>query len=178
MMIDTTTENAAGETQVSTRGRLTTLWVLAVIALALHNFEEWLLDMTGWIADHPWLPGRSFHGDSFQMALALIIVTAAILLLAAVAVAFRPNWSAETLSCLSYALIINGASHVGLSVVSWSLMPGAITGAAVLIPLGLWTARSLPAVRWTAAAIAITVVAAGGVVFGSLWLAGLLASVV
>lgn len=166
-----------GETPAPTQGRLTTLWVLMVVALALHNLEEWLLDMADWMSEHPWLPGRSLHGDPTQFALALMIVTVVILLIAVVAVVFQPDWSAEVLTCLSYALMINAASHLGLSVLSASLMPGAITGVLILIPLGLFTVRSLPRVRWKVSTVAMTVIAAAGVVFGSLWLAGLLTTV-
>lgn len=158
--------------------RLAGLWVAAVAALALHNAEEWLLDLTGWIADHPWLPGRSLHGDQAQFALALLIVTAIVLVIAVIAVVAKPKWSAEVLVCVAYALIINAVSHLVVSAASWSLMPGAITGTLVLLPLGVIVVRSLPPVPWTVASVVITVIAALAVVFGSLALAAVLAPII
>ena len=73
--------------------RLATLWIATAGAVVLHNIEEWLFDMTGWVAAHPGLPGRALHGDQVQFEVALVIVTATVLILAATAVAFRPRWS-------------------------------------------------------------------------------------
>ncbi|HEY6737806.1 MAG TPA: hypothetical protein VI076_03080, partial [Actinopolymorphaceae bacterium] len=82
------------------RGRLAVLWWTAVGALALHNAEEGLLNLTGWVADtirHPWFPLRALHGDQTTFTLALGLVTLAVVVLAAVAVGLRPRWSAEVL---------------------------------------------------------------------------------
>ncbi|MEE6282385.1 HXXEE domain-containing protein [Georgenia sp. MJ170] len=157
--------------------RLAALWSAAVGALALHNTEEWLLDMTGWIADHPWLPGRSLHGDQAQYAVALIIITVAALVTAVVAVTARADWSAEVLVCVAYALMINAASHLVVSVASWSLMPGAISGTLVLLPLGLAIVRALPPVPWTVSAVVTTAIAALAIVVGSLALAAALVAI-
>ncbi|HLR95609.1 MAG TPA: HXXEE domain-containing protein [Jiangellaceae bacterium] len=172
----TTTPDAveAAHDKAPALGRLTMLWAMTVAALAVHNVEEWLLDMTGWIAGHPWLPGGSLHGDPDQFALGLVIVTAVVFVLASVALVVKPAWSAEVLVCVAYALMINTASHAVLSMASWSLMPGAITGALVLLPVSVVTARSLPPVRWTASAVVKTVIAALGIVYGSLALAAVL----
>src|SRR5699024_93764 len=107
---------------------------------------------------------------------ALVIVTAAIALLAAVAVVSRAAWSAETLACLSYALMANAAGHLAMSAASWDLMPGAVTGAVLFLPLGWWTVRTLPPVRWTMATVLSTVAIAVGLIGGSFGLALLLAA--
>ncbi|RCV48367.1 HXXEE domain-containing protein [Marinitenerispora sediminis] len=171
-------EAALAEARAPAPGRLAALWALAVAALAGHNAEEWRFGMGGWISAHPWLPGSSLHADPTQLALALAIVTTAVFLIAAVAVVSRPAWSPEVLGCLSYALMCNGAGHLVLSAASWSLMPGVVTGVLVLLPVGLLTVRSLPPVRWTAPTVATTVIAAVGMVAGSLALADVLALVV
>ena len=162
--------------EVPARASLATWWALSVAALAVHNTEEWLLDMTGWVAGHPWLPGRSLHGAQDRFVLALLIVTATVLVTAVGAVTRQPAWSAEVLTCVACALVVNGASHIVVSVVSWDLMPGTITGTLLLLPLGLAVVRSLPPVCWTGWTWAATVIAALALVAGSLVLAAVLAS--
>ena len=164
---------ATGEDAVKkvVRRRRTWLWVATAAATTLHNAEEWLLDMTGWIAGHPWLPGRSLHGDQAEFALLLTIVTATVLAIAVVAVVAQPSWSADVLVCLSYALIINSTSHVLVSLLSRSAMPGVISGITVLFPLGVLVTRTLPPVRWTIPATAITAAAAAGITLGAFVLA-------
>lgn len=73
---------------------------MTIIAVALHNAEEWLLGMTGWVAAHPWMPGRFLHGNQQQFGLALVIVTVAVLVIGVIAVSTRARWSAETLVCI------------------------------------------------------------------------------
>ncbi|WP_169513974.1 HXXEE domain-containing protein [Agromyces subbeticus] len=146
--------------------------------MAVHNAEEWLLGMTGWVAARPWMPGRFLHGDQQQFGVALVIVTAAVLTIGVIAVSTRAKWSAETLVCVAYALIINAGSHLLFSVVSWSLMPGVISGLFVLLPLGLIIVRTLPPVRWSTSAVVTTVIAAVGIVAGSLLIAAALAPII
>ncbi|USQ80207.1 HXXEE domain-containing protein [Ornithinimicrobium faecis] len=153
------------------------LWALVVGGLALHNVEEGLFGLTRWMAGHPWLPGRVLHGDGAQFAIALVLVTTVVLLVAVVAVTTRARWGVGALASIAYAFLINGGSHVVLSVTSWSLMPGTVSGALVLVPIGLLTLRSLPSVPWSRASVVATVGAALGLVVGSLVLAAALAPV-
>ena len=172
--------DAAGDRaaeKVSDR-RLVLLWAATAGAVVLHNVEEWLRDMTGWIAAHPWLPGRSLHGDQAEFAVVLAIVTAAVLAIAVIAVAIRPRWSTEGLVCVAYALMVNGAIHIMLSLLSWSPMPGVISGIVVLLPLGALVVHMLPPVRWTVLTIAMTVIAAIGITASALALASVLTGIV
>lgn len=153
------------------------LWAATAGAVVLHNVEEWLLDMTGWIATQPWFPGRSLHGDQAEFAVVLAIVTTAVLAIAVIAVAFRPRWSAEVLVCVAYALMVNGASHVLLSLLSWSPMPGVISGSVVLLPVGALLVHRLPPVRWTVSIVAMTVIAATGITAGAFALASVLTGI-
>ena len=158
--------------------QLAGFWVLTVAAVALHNTEEWLLRLTEWIADHPWMPGRALHGDQTQYGLALIIVTAAVLAIAIVAVTRRTRWSSEVLACMAYALIINATSHLLLSVATWDLMPGTISGTLLLAPLGLIIIHTLPPVPWSVSSAVTIALAAIGIVIGSLLLAAALTALV
>lgn len=167
-------DSAEVATREVTRRRTDLLWALAVGALVLHNAEELLFGLTGWIAEHPWMPGRALHGDQAQFAIALAIVTAAVLAIAIVAVTTRAGWSTGALLSVAWALIINAGSHLMMSAMSWSLMPGTVSGALVLLPLGLLIARTLPPMRWTTMSVLMTVVAAAMLVFGSLVIAAAL----
>lgn len=167
-------ETTSTRDAVPDSGRLTLLWTACVAAVALHNIEEWLLDMTGWMGAREWLPGSSLHGDQGRYAVALVIVTLALLGVAILAVVSRAGWSAEVLTCVGYVLLANAASHLLLSVVAGSIMPGAVTGALVLMPLGLVVLHTLPPVRWTLTTTATTILAALVFVGGSLALAGVL----
>lgn len=120
------------------------------------------------------MPGRSLHGDQSQFGLALVIVTAAVVAVAVIAVAGRAEWSAEMLTCVAYALIINSAGHLVISAASWSLMPGVISGTIVLLPLGLLIVRKVPLVRWTVSTVLMSGIAAVAVVPGSLIIAAAL----
>ena len=151
--------------------RLSTLWMATAGTVVLHNVEGWLFYVTGWVAAHPGLPGRAMHGGPDQFAVALVIVTATVLILAAAAVVFRPRWSAETLTYVAHAIIINGASHIILSIMTWSLMPGVITGVILLLPLGGLVIHVLPSLRWTISSVTTTVIAAAGIAAGALALA-------
>lgn len=157
------------------RGRLALLWAVTVVALAVHNAEELLRDLPGWQADRPWLPGSALYGDQPQFAVALAVVTGLALVLAVAAVVWRATWSAQVLVCVGYALLVNAAGHVLLSLVSWSLMPGVLTSVLVLVPVFVLLTRALPPVRWTVSSVLVTLVAAFGVVVGSLVIAAALA---
>lgn len=157
--------------------RLTLSWAATAGAVVLHNTEEWLLDMTGWIAGQSWLPGHSWHGDRAEFALVLAIVTVAVLGIAGTAVVTRPRWSAEAAVCVAYALMINGGSHVVLSLAAGSVMPGAISGVAVLLPVGAFVVRTVPSAPWTVSSVAMTIIAAVGITTGAFALASLLTEI-
>ncbi|MGW2092910.1 HXXEE domain-containing protein [Promicromonospora sukumoe] len=160
---------------VPSRVRLALLWAVTVVALAVHNAEELVRDLPGWHTGRPWLPGSALYGDPAQFAVALAIVTGLALVLAVAGVAWRAAWNAQVLVCVGYALLVNAAGHVLLSVVSWSLMPGVLTSVLVLVPVFVLLTRTLPPVRWTVSSVLVTLVAAFGVVIGSLVIAAALA---
>lgn len=172
------TEDAGKGTsaEVSHR-RLALLWAATTVVVMLHNTEEWLFNMTGWIADHPWLPLRSLHGDQTEFALVLAIVTLAVASIAVTAIGIRPHWTAEVLACVAYALMVNGASHLVLSLLSWSPMPGVFSGTMILLPFGAIVVWIVPPVRWTISNMSMTALAALGITVGSFALATLFTSI-
>ncbi|WP_193105453.1 HXXEE domain-containing protein [Brachybacterium sp. FME24] len=170
-------DSADAETERVPGRRLALLWALVVVGLALHNAEEWMFGLTRWIDDHPWMPGGSLHGDQAQFGLALALVTVAVLATAITAVVSRARWSEAALVSIAYAVIVNAGSHLVMSAASWSLMPGVVSGALVLLPIGLLVTRSLPPMRWTTGSLAITIAAAVLLVLGSLVIAAALSTV-
>src|SRR5690625_7646696 len=103
--------------------RVATLWLVTDGVVVLQNVEEWLFDMTGWVAAHPELPGRALHGDQAQFEVALVIVTATVLALAVTAVALRPRWSDEVLVHDAYAIPITGPRQALLTLLQRSPNP-------------------------------------------------------
>jgi hypothetical protein len=167
---------STGESEESrvSRERLRLLWSATSVAVVLHSAEEWSTDMTGWISRRPWLPAAEMHEGNQEFTLVLALVTAALLALAALAVVARPRWSSDVLVCVLWALMANAAGHAVLSLLSWSVMPGTISGVAVIMPLGVLALRALPPVRWTVGTTVTTLVAALGLMAGAFALAALL----
>ncbi|TGD30595.1 HXXEE domain-containing protein [Brevibacterium sp. S22] len=148
----------------------TMLWLAVAVSVVVHNTEEWLLDMSGWIAAHPWFPGSSLHGDRSEFGLVLALVAGAVVALALFAIIVRPTWSAEVLVCVAYALIANAVSHSVFSLLSWSVMPGLISGLALLVPLSLMIVRLVPPVQWRISTVILTVLVASGITAGAFML--------
>lgn len=113
-------------------------WV-AAFALALHNAEEVWRDLPAWADAHPATAAFNWSSDSGAFAtIAGLIVFAVVGL--ALAAQFRPApWMAPLLRALSIVMLLNAASHIGLSLYTGSLMPGVITAVFVLVPVFLWT---------------------------------------
>ncbi|ASO21704.1 hypothetical protein AHOG_20435 [Actinoalloteichus hoggarensis] len=156
-------------------GRLAWCWAWAVVSFALHNAEEWLGDLPAWSVAQPALPWSVPVESSAAFGLAVAMLTVAVALAGVVAVVTRASWSAETLSCFAIVLLINVVSHVALSLATWSLMPGVLTGVALLLPAALVILRVLPRVRLNLPTTLWTAAAAVAATLGALWVAGAIA---
>src|SRR5699024_12472594 len=102
--------------------RLATLWLVTAGVVVLHNVEEWLFDMTGWVAAHPELPGRARHGAQARFEVALVIDTATVPALAVAAVALVRRWTAVVLACVPHGTALCRVSTGDLSWVLWSVL--------------------------------------------------------
>lgn len=152
-------------------GGLAWLWFVTVAVFAVHNAEEYLRDLPSWASEHapPWIAAVHSGQDGFGLAVGLL--TLAALVVAVVATVIRPAWSAEVLVCFAIVLLVNAASHLALSVLSLSLMPGVLTSP-LLVLLGGYLVLRLPRVRATWPTVLATVLVAVLATVGTLLVAG------
>lgn len=151
-----------------TRRPAAALWMVTIAALIVHNVEEAALGLNRWLTSHAWGPARALQLSDGQFTAALVLVTAAVLLLAVVSAFLPPRWGIEALTALAYALVVNAAGHVIAALVTWSPMPGVATSVLVLLPVNIAVLRRLPATRWTTASVVGTVFLALALLFGVL----------
>lgn len=110
---------------------------LLVLAFAFHNLEE-ARSLPLWMAEQAFRIAVSAR--QFEIALGIVMAGAALTLLGLRA---RPTSRAlNTLSlAVAGALIANTASHVGLSIVTQSYMPGLGTALLLMLPASLYVLR-------------------------------------
>lgn len=119
-------------------------WMAAVSAFLVHNIEEIVLDLPRWSAAHPALPWLAWMEQPGAFTLAVGVLSLAVGLCAIYAIATGPSWSGRALAIFSSIMLLNAASHVALSVMTSSPMPGVVTALLVITPvmLGvLWAIR-------------------------------------
>lgn len=111
------------------------LWVAAILAFALHAGEEALSGLPQWATVHPLVPWMAsmLSGDRFILVAGAL--TLVVLAVGGYAVAVRPGWSGLLLRVLAWVMLANAASHVVLSILTMSYMPGLVTAVLVLVPV-------------------------------------------
>lgn len=151
------------------------LWFVTVALFAVHNAEEYLRDLPAWAGEHapPWIAAA--HSGQAGFGLAVGLLTLAALVVAVVAAVLRPAWSTEVLVCFAFVLLVNAASHLALSVLSLSPMPGVFTSP-LLVLLGAYLIMRLPRVRATWPTVLATALVAVLATVGTLVVAGWLVS--
>jgi hypothetical protein len=108
----------------------------AAFALALHNGEEVLLGLPAWGRSHPDYAMAIWSDTGFALV-AMLLVLAAILF--GLWCQFRPHrWQAPLLRLFAFVMLLNTGSHLALSLMTGSLMPGAVTALLVVPPVFLW----------------------------------------
>lgn len=119
-------------------------WTAAAAAVLVHNAEESFLGLPGWVIAHPVLPWLDWMASPGAFDVGVAVVSLAVGLLALYAIATGPTWSRFALRALAVVMLINAASHVGLSLVTASVMPGSVTALFLLMPVMaavLWITR-------------------------------------
>ena len=106
-----------------------TLWVVVMVT-ALHILEEYGMNFRGW-ADAAL--GIQILWEEFHMVNGVILL----FLIGGAMI----GWRLPEVSLMSAALIgFNGLFfHLGLSVVTGSYSPGAVTGVVLFVPVAVWT---------------------------------------
>ena len=119
-------------------------WTAAAAAVLTHNAEESVYDLPGWAATHPVLPWLDWMASPGAFDIGVAVVSLAVGMLALYAIATGPSWSRLALRVLALVMLINAASHVGLSLATASVMPGSVTALFLLMPVMavvLWITR-------------------------------------
>lgn len=112
-------------------------WVFA-LCLALHNADELLGDLPGWVAAQPALATMAWlqaGGWFVPAAIGLLFAVVGFALWAQLA----PHpWMGLILKAAAALMLANVLSHIVLSFLVGSIMPGTVTALAVLAPVCLW----------------------------------------
>ena len=110
-------------------------WAAAMAAFLLHNVEEVASDLPAWVAAHAILPWLGWMAPAGWFTTAVGVLTLAMGGLALYAMSTAPRWSGWALIVFAVLMLMNAASHVALSVMTSSAMPGVVTAAAVNVPV-------------------------------------------
>lgn len=121
------------------------------LAFLAHNIEE-LGGMGGWLAarDLPFL----ITGPQVSQAVVWLTLAGVAVMLIGRSLPMRGVQI--VVAGVAGMMIANVASHVALSLITWTYMPGTGTAVALVLPAGLWLMRHLPVAlrtRWVAGII-------------------------
>jgi len=111
------------------------LFLLLVVAFTLHNAEEYVLNLSGWMDTHG-DSSQQWHPATFRNALFGVSITGWLIYL--VLCYWGRSRSVRFVGALmSAALVANALGHVALSIVHKSWMPGVFTGVLLILPFGV-----------------------------------------
>lgn len=110
-------------------------WAAAMAAFIAHNVEESVLNLPAWVEAHPVLPWLGWMAPAGTFATAVGVLTAAVGGVAIYAMATGPRWSRWALIVFAVVMLLNAVSHVALSLIASSAMPGMWTAAFVVAPV-------------------------------------------
>lgn len=115
-------------------------WYIFIGIFTLHNAEEILLNLPKWAASHQALPLTYSWAvfTSLAVALTLIAMGAGFLLEKR-----QSPRSAPTLVLFSVLMGLNALSHIVLSLINQSFMPGVYTATLLLLPGCSWIVFTL-----------------------------------
>ncbi len=105
------------------------------MAFLAHNAEEALLDLPVWSAAHSPARWTSWgeHPGRFEIAvgaLSLVVIALAIWVTTR-----KPAWSKPALQVFAVIMLVNVVTHISLSVMTGSAMPGLTTALIVIAPM-------------------------------------------
>jgi len=115
------------------RHTVNSLWVGTLVAFTIHNAEEVIAFSSGWSARHlPRLASTVSYWPEFAIAATALILLA---ILVVFALRNRPRTSSKLLQVFLWAMLLNVLWHIGVSVYTRSIAPGAVTAVLLLLPL-------------------------------------------
>lgn len=121
-----------------TKPSLFILWSTAFIAFSLHNVEELWLGLPYWNAQQPSLRWMAVIMPPRRFVLSVFILTGLVGLIAVIATWLSQKVSIIILHIFAWIMLLNAASHVMLSGLTQSLMPGSVTAVCILFPVMTW----------------------------------------
>ncbi len=110
-------------------------WAAAMAAFLVHNVEEIVSDLPGWVAEHPVLPWFGWMAPAGLFTTAVGVLTLAVGALALYAMTTAPRWGGWALVAFAIVMLVNAVSHIVLSVMTSTIMPGALTATVVIVPV-------------------------------------------
>ena len=115
-------------------------WAAASAAFFIHNAEEVLFGLPDWAAAHPQV-GWIATAMPQQRFGAMVILLSVIVVALAVIGTLRPlRWTRFVLRLFASIMLLNAASHIELSLLTGSIMPGLWTAVVLLLPMMGWIA--------------------------------------
>lgn len=110
-------------------------WAAAMAAFLAHNVEEVVSDLPAWATAHPVLPWLGWMAPAGLFTAAVGAVTLAVGALALYAMTTAPRWGSWALAAFAVVMLLNAVSHIVLSVMTSTMMPGALTAMVVIVPV-------------------------------------------
>lgn len=113
-------------------------------AFLAHNVEEVALDLPAWRTSHQQFAWLGWMETPGLFATAVGVLSLAVGAIALYAMSTAPRWSRAALAVFATIMLVNAASHILLSIMTQSLMPGAVTAAVLIVPIFtgvLWAIR-------------------------------------
>jgi hypothetical protein len=110
-------------------------WAAGIAAFLVHNVEEVASDLPAWAVAHPVLLWLGWMAPAGWFAIAVGVLTLGVGGLALYAMSTAPRWSGWALVAFAVVMLANAASHIVLSVMTSSVMPGVVTAGLVIAPV-------------------------------------------
>ncbi|MDM7851275.1 HXXEE domain-containing protein [Pseudochrobactrum kiredjianiae] len=118
-----------------TKSSLQILWGVAFIAFALHNFEELWCGLPYWSARQSSSTWMAAIMPPQRFVVSIAILTVLIMLIAVVSIWLSEKSSIIILRIFAWTMMLNATSHVIISGLTQSLMPGVVTAVCILFPV-------------------------------------------
>ena len=120
-------------------------WAAASTAFLIHNAEELLFGLPDWATANPQVGWIATTMPEQRFATAVILLSMIVVALAVIGTLQPLSWTRFVLRLFAGIMLLNAASHIGLSLLAGSIMPGLWTALVLLLPvMGRIAVRPLP----------------------------------
>lgn len=119
------------------------LWSAAFAAFTLHNIEELWFDLPRWSMQQPSLMWMAAIMPPQRFVHSIIVLSCLVILLATVSAWLSRKVRIMLLRLFAWIMVLNALSHMVLSGLTRSLMPGVLTAVVVILPVMTWIIAEL-----------------------------------